>query len=290
FDAVEQHLAALDMKLYWYSGPRRNDETGEWSWYTTPPWARKQHTYGGLHNMLTLLFEIPGRWSLREQADNAREGLIGLLRFVASNATTVRGTVVAARQRTLQSPPDSVPVDVAESAYPAAEQFYVMEDGEPQLVTGINRTLFVATRSRAWPWAYAFDGNLREIARFLRRHEIEVERLEAPVTVQAERFRLDSIAWESAPYQNHLNATARVTTVPESITLPEGAYVVRMSQNAARLVAELMEPDTDDSLVVWNFLDHSLPSPEALQRRDEPFFLPIYRIMERAGIRATLIQ
>ncbi|MGH7506920.1 MAG: M14 family zinc carboxypeptidase, partial [Longimicrobiales bacterium] len=201
FDAVEQHLAAHDMKLYWYSGPRRNDETGEWSWYTTPPWARKQHTYGGLHNMITLLFEIPGRWSLREEADNAREGLIGLLNFVASNATDVRGTVVAARQRTLQAPPDSVPVDVAESVYPEAEQFYVMEDDEARLVTGMNRTLFVATRSRARPWAYAFDGNLGEIARFLRRHEIQVERLDAPVTVRAEQFRLDSIAWESAPYQ-----------------------------------------------------------------------------------------
>jgi hypothetical protein len=55
-------------------------------------------------------------------------------------------------------------------------------------------------------------------------------------------------------------------------------------------VAELMEPDTDDSLVVWNFLDHALPSNEALQRREQPFLLPIYRITEPAGVRATLIR
>lgn len=290
FDAVKSHLEQRDMTLYWYSGPRRDQQTGEWSWYTTPPWARKQHTYGGLQNMITLLYEIPGRWSLGEQADNAREGMIGLLRFVADNAAAVRGTVVEARRRTIDSPPDSVPVTVVESAYPEPEQFYVMQDGEPALVTGTNRTLFVASESRSWPQAYAFDRNLGKVAEFLRRHGIEVERLEADAELRIEQFRLDSIAWESQPYQNHLNARAAVTTVPASQTLPAGTYIVRMRQAGARLVAELMEPDTDDSLLVWNFFDHALPSQEQLERRQQPFMLPIYRVMDASGVRARLIQ
>ena len=292
FEAVKSHLGTTDRTLYWYSGPRRDEETGAWSWQTTPPWARKQHTYGGLHNMVTLLFEIPGRWTLGEQAANAREGMIGLIRYVADNAATVRSTIVEARRRTLHSPAAEVIVDVEESAYPEPEQFYVMQDGQPVLVTGTNRTLFVSSRARPRPEAYAFDGNLHEIAKLLRRHAIEVERLAAPANLNVERFRLDSIAWESAPYQNHLNATPRVSAVPSSMELPEGTYIVRMSQNASRLVSELMEPDTDDSLVVWNFLDHDLPSQEALQRQNqnEPFLLPIYRIMQTGGMRTTIIQ
>lgn len=289
YEAVKAHLASKDMRLFWYSGPRRDDETGEWSWQTTPPWARKQHTYGGLQNMITLLYEIPGRWSLGEQADNAREGMIGLLHFVADNADQVRSTVVEARRRTLNAPAADVHVDVEESAYPDPEQFYVMQDGQEQLVTGTNRTLFIATRSRTRPQAYAFDGNLHHIAKLLRRHAIEVERLEADATVPVENFRLDSIAWETAPYQNHLNATATVTTVPATTTLPAGTYLVRMQQNASRLVSELFEPDTDDSLVLWNFLDHELPSGEALARREEPFLLPIYRVLQVTGVRATLL-
>lgn len=289
FDAVQAHLEGQGMRLYWYSGPRRNDETGEWAWYTTPPWARKQHSYGGLQNMVTLLFEIPGRWSLAEQADNAREGMIGLIRFVADNAQQVRGTVTAARQRTLEAPAAEVVVDVEESAYPDPEQFYVMEDGQERLVTGLNRTLFVATRTRPRPEAYAFDGNLHRIADLLRRHAIEVERIESDASVPIERFRLDSITWEAAPYQNHLNATASVTTMPSTQTLPAGTYLVRMRQNGARLISELFEPDTDDSLVLWNFLDHAMPSPQRLERSNEPFFLPLYRVMDTAGIRATVV-
>jgi hypothetical protein len=288
YEAIGRYMQGRNMLLYWYSGPRQDSATGQWSWHTTPPWARKQHTYGGLQNMITLLYEIPGRWTLGEQADNAREGLLGLLHFVADNAPAVRGAVADARRRTLQGA-GPVPITVEEAAYPQQERFLVMDGGQQREVTGTNRTRFVATETRSRPWAYAFDGNLNRIAAFLRRHAVDVERLDAPVTVRVERFQLDSIGWESAPYQNHMMADARVRTVPGEITLPAGTYVVRTAQNAGRLVAELMEPDTDDSLLAWNFLDHMLPSPDALQRRQQPFFLPIYRMMAPTGMRSTLI-
>ncbi|HEX6309269.1 MAG TPA: M14 family zinc carboxypeptidase [Longimicrobiales bacterium] len=288
FDAVRTHMEAQDMRLYWYSGPRRDTVSGEWSWQTTDPWARKQHSYGGLQNMITLLFEIPGRWSLREQAANAREGMLGLLEFVADNAAAVRGTVVAARDRTLRAPPAHVVVQVERGAYPQPEQFYVMEDGEPRLVTGTNRTLYVASATRPRPWAYAFAPHLNELASFLRGHGIQVERLAQAATVSAEKFRLTAIEWAAAPYQNHLNAVPTVELVPESMQLPEGTYLVRMAQNAARLIPELMEPDTDDSVVVWNLLDHSIPNPQSLAERE--YFLPIYRVTAPVRVRATLVD
>jgi hypothetical protein len=290
YEAVKAHLASQDKLLYWYSGPRRDTISGEWSWQTTPPWARKQHSYGGLQNMLTLLYEIPGRWSLREQADNAREGMLGLLHFVANNAAAVRGTVVAARQRTLRDPASDVVIAVEQTAYPQPEQFYVMENGEPLLVTGTNRTKYVASETRRRPWAYAFDARLHNLAAFLLRHDIQVERLRAPADVSAEKYRLTSIEWASAPYQNHLNATPTVQTVQEQMQLPAGTYIVRMMQNAAALISELMEPDTDDSVVVWNLLDHSIPGPRVLQDEERPWFLPIYRVLAPAPVRATLIR
>lgn len=287
FEGVTRHLAARRMRTYWYSGPRQEAE-GKWSWQTTEPWARKQHSYGGLQNIITLLFEIPGRWTLQQQADNAREGMIGLLQFMADNAAPVRKAVVDARQRTLQAPPDRVVITVEQSAYPQPEQFYVIQNNEERLVTGINRTLYVAGTTRARPWAYAFDARLNRIAEFLRRHAIEVERLDAPAQVRAEKYRLTKIAWSNEPYQNHLMADADVEVLADTMTLPAGTYLVRMSQNAARLIAELMEPDTDDSLLAWNFLDHSLPAARTLEGRQT--FLPIYRITTAAPVRATLVE
>jgi hypothetical protein len=239
--------------------------------------------------MITLLFEVPGRWTLDQQAANAREAMEGMIRYVADNSETVRRTVMDARRRTTLTPPERVVVKVVESAFPEPERFLVMQQGqaEPVEVTGRNATLFVPSETRAWPWAYAFGGNLNIIADFLRRHAIEVERLETAMTVDVETYRLTSLDWTDEPYQNHLNAVASVAVEPMSRELPAGTYLVRMSQSAARVIAQLFEPDTDDSLVVWNFLDHAIQAPEEGEQGD---LLPMYRIPERVGVRATLVR
>jgi hypothetical protein len=202
---------------------------------------------------------------------------------------------MAARRRTVDAPPTEIPVRITASDYPEPEQFFVMQQGraEPQLVTGRNRTLYVPTSTRPWPWAYAFDARLNEVAAFLRRHAIQVERLVEPVTADVESYRLTSLTWATAPYQNHLMARAEVELAPRSVTLPAGTYLVRMSQNAARLIAQLFEPDSDDSLLAWNFLDHSLPPPRALQQaggQGPGRLLPLHRIPAQTGVRATLVR
>jgi hypothetical protein len=49
--------------------------------------------------------------------------------------------------------------------------------------------------------------------------------------------------------------------------------VVRVRQVAGRLVPLLLEPDAEDSVLRWNFLDHSIPT-----QGGENAFVPIYRL------------
>jgi hypothetical protein len=42
--------------------------------------------------------------------------------------------------------------------------------------------------------------------------------------------------------------------------------------------------------ILFSFGRRILPGREALSRRQQPFFLPIVRIMQPAGLRSTLIQ
>ncbi|HSR41267.1 MAG TPA: M14 family zinc carboxypeptidase [Longimicrobiales bacterium] len=291
YDAIGGHLGTQGMTTYWYSGPRETEDG--WIWRTTEPWARKQHTYGGLQNMITLLFEIPGRWSLEEQADNARETMEGMVRFVADNADAVRGTVLEARRRTVESPPSEIPLEIEATAYPEEEQFWVIPErgAEPELVTGENRTLYVPTRARSWPWAYAFDGRFDEVAEHLRRHGLEVERLTAPARVPAERYRITALEWADAPYQNHLLADVAVELEPAmEAELPAGTYLARTRQHGARLLTQMMEPDTEDSLVTWNFFDHTLPSPGAVADPDEPEYLDIVRIPTSTPVESLVVR
>lgn len=289
YEAVKAHLTARDMRMYWYSGPRRDEATGEWSWRTTEPWLRKQHSYGGFQNVLTLLYEVPGRHSLDVQAAAQREGYIGLLRFVARNPEQVRRVVAGARQRTIEATGKQIPLATEAAAYPQKEQFYVMEGGEPRLVTGENRTLYKPAKLRTRPWAYAFDARLTGWADHLRRHGIVVERLAAPLTTRVERYNLTDIDWAERPYQNHMMATVEVTLSPAEMSFPEGTYLVRTAQNAGTLAMHLLEPDNDDSLVSWNFLDHSIPAADSTGRSPRSV-MPVYRIVEPVGVKAVVVR
>jgi dipeptidyl-peptidase 4 len=291
YQGLGDHLRSQNMSLYWYSGPSRNRETGEYTWGTTAPQMRKQHSYGGLQNVIPILFEVPGRHDLETQAASARESYIGLARFMARDAVNLRRVITEARRRTIARPA-TVAQEWEVGSY-GREQFYVMEspaEGQPtapRLVTGENRTLYTATRTRVRPWAYAFDGRLNKVAEHLRRHGIEVERLEAPLSTPVERYHLNTLTYATAPYQNHIMATAAVTVTPGDMEFPQGTYVVRTGQNAGTLIAHLFEPDTEDSLLAWNFFDHSMPRPSEGTGNNN--ILPFYRIMQPAGMKALLI-
>ncbi|MFO7769136.1 MAG: M14 family zinc carboxypeptidase [bacterium] len=291
YEYVKQHLAEQDLLFYWYSGPRQDRETGEWYWRTTTPWVRKQHSYGGMQNVITLLYEVPGRHDLDVQADAQREGFEGLLRFMAENAGEVRRTVVDARRRTLHQPRDEVVLGFEERSHPGKDRFYVIPErgAEPELVTGERRTLYVPSATRPRPWAYAFDANLHHVADQLRRHHIEVEKLVEPVTLTVERYRLLDLEYADGPYQNHILAEGRVTTVEEEITLPAGSYVVRTVQNSGRVASYMLEPDTDDSLFSWNYFDAVMPRPDP-EGESPRSALPLYRIPVRVPMKAVTIR
>lgn len=286
YESIKARLESQGMSMFWYSGPGFDQERNTWFWRTTVPWVRKQHSYGGILNMITLLYEVPGGHPLDVQADAARESMLGLLQFVADNAEETRRVVQEARRRTVEEPAAEVILTTEESVYPELETFFVRERnpdgtwGEFQLVEGENRTLWVPENTRETPrWGYAFDARLDDVAAFLRRHGIQVEQLTEETTIPVERFRIENISWDSRPYQNHLLAQAEVEVVPGEMTFPAGTYVVRIRQVTGRLIPLLMEPDAEDSVLRWNFLDHSIPTqggPNA--------FVPIYRLHESPGV------
>lgn len=282
YEYIKGHFEERDMLFYWYSGPAFDEDNDTWFWRTTVPWPRKQHSYGGIRNMITLLYEVPGRHNLEVQAQATREGMRGLTRFVAENRDEVRQVVLDARSRTVDGSLSEIYFDLEPTAYPDLEEFYVVRRGddgewlEPELVTGENRTLYVPERTRALPWGYAFDSRFEDLAHFLRRHGIQVETLREETTVAVERYRIQEISWAERPYQNHNMLDIEVELVPDQMTFPAGTHLVRVRQHEGRMVPQLLEPDAVDSAVRWNFLDHVIP-----QQGGENAFVPIYRLTER---------
>jgi hypothetical protein len=240
--------------------------------------------------MMVLLFEVPAVHPVHIGVAAAFEGIIGLLELVAERPDEVRGVVREARRRTLEEPLDSVYLELVPESYPEPEQFYVIAPvgaGEPveaRLVQGVNRTRFVPVRTRPTPWGYAFDRRLGELAAFLRRHGVQVERTLRAVTVPVGRYRVVEVRREDQRYQNHRRVELRVELDKGPADLDRGSYVVRLQQPAGRLVPQLLEPDAVDSAARWNFLDAYLPVP-----REHDSYLPAYRLEGPLGVPTAVL-
>jgi hypothetical protein len=117
--------------------------------------------------------------------------------------------------------------------------------------------LFAAKRSVTTARAYLFrreDGTRAVIDKLLQ-HGIAVEELIAPLTTEVESFVIDSVKKAGRAFQGHTAITLAGHYKKETITFPAGSILVRAAQPLGTLAAYLLEPESDDGLTSWNFLD-----------------------------------
>ena len=117
--------------------------------------------------------------------------------------------------------------------------------------------LFGAKRSVTTARAYLFrrEDGTRAVIEKLLQHGIAVEELTAPLTAEVDSFVIDSVKKAGRPFQGHTAVTLTGKYKKEAITFPVGSIIVRAAQPLGTLAAYLLEPESDDGLTTWNFLD-----------------------------------
>ncbi|HEY7501427.1 MAG TPA: M14 family metallopeptidase [Vicinamibacterales bacterium] len=119
---------------------------------------------------------------------------------------------------------------------------------------------FTPTRSVPMARAYVIPEGaaFQPIVEKLRQHGIAVDELKAPLTTEVTSFIVDAIEKSGKPFQGHNEVKLKGKYVAEKATIPAGSRVVRLAQPLGLLAAYLLEPESDDGLTNWNFLDQWL--------------------------------
>ncbi|GAJ06438.1 unnamed protein product, partial [marine sediment metagenome] len=91
-------------------------------------------------------------------------------------------------------------------------------------------------------------------------HGITVERLTEPRVLEVETFQIKEIKAGTRLYQGHYMNTVTGEYVVEEKEFPVGTLFVGMAQPLANVAAYLLEAESDDGLLVWNFFDRYLSS------------------------------
>lgn len=298
FPAIDARLATENMLGWYYTGGNREQwNVGGWQ-------ARIGRNYGGMINSVGILFEAPAQ----DLETGARAGYLGYLAVVdwaARNADRLKDLVARATAETIamgQNPSGQVAVrqDYTAEDYPVDYFLVEQRNGGLDTIQVTNARIIkkpVATLLRDRPWAYVLPRDAEAAVDLLLRHGITVERLTAPATVQVQAYTVGSVTHE----RQYNHAAVTLVEVGEVLTqemsFPAGTYMIRTGQNLGRLVAHMLEVETEDNVIYWNTMDAWLPRPGTNwsagpgNQDPGPPLVPIYKILRPTpGLAAELLD
>ncbi len=252
-------------------------------WRTFDHHPRFGNNYVGLRNRLTILSEAYSHLDFRGRVKVTEAFVEEIFKYSAAHAAEIReltrrvdesvarsglsGTPpplgVEFEMRPLPKPVDILVGEVKKVKHPETgiDMIAMVEDKvTPTKMQDFG--LFAATRTVPVPRAYLFraETNLAVVVEKLRAHGIAVEELTAPLTTEVQTFEVGSAKKSARAFQGHRETKLIGSYKKETVTFPAGSFLVRTAQPLGRLAAYLLEPESDDGLTDWNFLDSYLES------------------------------
>jgi hypothetical protein len=121
-----------------------------------------------------------------------------------------------------------------------------------------NHSSFDATVSATVPAGYIIPAELHNVIQKLREHGVMMKQLQKDQKFSGEEFMISELKVSGQLFEHHNRITLEGDFVAKSKTCKKGDYHVEMTQALANLIFYLLEPQSDDGLVHWNFFDKYL--------------------------------
>ncbi len=274
-------------------------------WRTFSHQPRFLTNYVGLRNRLSILDENYSYADYKTRVLHCYALLRSILDYASANAAEIARLVAEADRRTIErglAPKETdlfgLEVEAKPLPQPVSVRGYEMEvvpreGGFPQVKrTDRKKTYtmpyladFQPKRTVRLPAAYVIAPPDEEVLATLHRHGLIVERLIEPVSLEVEAFRLKEVKGAERLYQGHRTNQVNGEYALEKRRFDAGTLVVRTAQPLGNVAAYLLEPESDDGLVVWNAFDRVLAS----QWGRGPGSCPVFKLFGEAALVAETV-
>jgi len=115
------------------------------------------------------------------------------------------------------------------------------------------------------PKAYVIPQAWREVIERLQWNGVEMTRIEAPSTVQAQYYHIAEAQPRASAYEGHMyHDGVKLEKREGSFHLNVGDWYVSLNQDNARYAIETLEPQAHDSFFRWGFFNSVLEKKEAI--------------------------
>jgi hypothetical protein len=287
-------------------GGFRNDRAPEKGWETMEPQPRYVTNYMGLRNRLSILDENYVYADFRARVMGNYFFLRAILDYCSNHLLEIDRVVTAADSTTILKGLSPAEKDLFYAEYevrplknPVTVHAYETEIEERQgerprikVTDKVNvRTVpyysdYVGKRGVRFPFAYILGVPDSDIITKLLQHGLVVERLLEAATLEVESFKPKEIKAGERPYQGHRLNLVKGDYATEKREFPAGTYLVPTSQPLGNLAAYLLEPESDDGLLVWNFFDRYL----APQWSRELGTYPVYKLLAPVNLAREVVR
>jgi predicted deacylase len=270
-------------------------------WRTFDHRPRFGNNYCGLRNRLTILSEaysyldFKGRVAVTEAfveeifkyAALHADEIAALIKRVDADAASGRSTGspgVAFEIKSLEKPVDILVGETEKIKNPRSGKMMTAMIAPKFTPTSMpDYGLFAATKTVPLPQAYLFrnEAGMQTILAKLQAHGIAVEELTDALNVEVESYLIYDMKKAARAFQGHAEVKLKGRLQKEIVEFPAGSMLVRATQPTAALIFYLLEAESDDGFVNWNFLDAYLEKGKRY---------PIHRLTGEARIPSRLFS
>lgn len=238
-------------------------------WETYDPRPRFGTNWNGMRGRVSILSEAYSNADLATRIDVTYNFVREALSLLAERRGELRDLIA----RSDRWRPDSV---ITRSVLgPSTDQDVIAELTEPagegagmyarRRRTGVFRTIrmpvfdrFVGARREPLAEGYLLPPQHAQIVDLLRLQGVTVEQLTLPFAGGVESFKIDTLTAAPFVFEGHRTVSLEGNWRPSSVDLPAGWYFVPTRQRLGVFAAYLLEPESEDGVVTWNFLDRDL--------------------------------
>jgi hypothetical protein len=145
---------------------------------------------------------------------------------------------------------------------------------------------YYPTRNVKFPYAYIITTHDPAITELLKSHGIKIEELSADTKIDVQRFEISELKGASRLNQGHYTNNINGYYISCQINFKAGTVVVKTAQPLGNLVAYLLEPQSNDGLIFWNYFDRYLVPQWGIGFNT----VPVYKVMDKVNLNTVSLR
>jgi hypothetical protein len=267
-------------------GGSRGPTSTEPFFTTTEPTARYGINMVGLRNRLGILSEAFSYMPFQERIKASRRFVEEIVNYAAQHGTEIRkatadadaeliaGQKIGLRGTLAKSPEkfDLLLTELTPVKNPYTGQSMRTRTEARNAVKVDQYISFEASESTIAPRTYLVPAT-RYVQDRLEAHGIPFTKLDQPITIKGEQFRIEASTVADREYEGHKARTISGKWEPADLNAPAGMLVVSLDQPLGRLALMLFEPLSEDSFAAWGLMEDVLAQ--------SPPIYPVWRTSEK---------